>query len=70
MVKMNVDLLRVIQIGLTFSDENGEFTLRLHWFEHAVTALAGNFPADSPSTWQFHFAFRSPNKKIFGTAKR
>ncbi len=23
MVKMNVDLLRVIQIGLTFSDENG-----------------------------------------------
>jgi len=36
---MNVDILRVIQIGITFSDEDG------------------NFPSDSPSTWQFHFAF-------------
>ena len=38
-LKMNVDILRVIQIGITFSDDDG------------------NFPTDSPSTWQFHFSF-------------
>ncbi len=38
-LKMNVDILRVIQIGVTFSDDDG------------------NFPTDSPCTWQFHFSF-------------
>jgi CCR4-NOT transcription complex subunit 7/8 len=36
---MNVDILRVIQIGITFSDDDG------------------NFPVDTPCTWQFHFSF-------------
>ena len=38
-LKVNVDMLRVIQIGITFSDDDG------------------NFPTDTPCTWQFHFSF-------------
>ena len=42
-LKMNVDILRVIQIGVTFSDDDG------------------NFPVDTPCTWQFHFSFSLQN---------
>ena len=38
-LKVNVDMLRVIPIGITFSDDDG------------------NFPTDTPCTWQFHFSF-------------
>jgi CCR4-NOT transcription complex subunit 7/8 len=38
-LKVNVDMLRVIQIGITFSDDDG------------------NFPTETPCTWQFHFSF-------------
>lgn len=52
MVKMNVDLLRVIQIGLTFSDENGNFPVDLPstWQFHFAFSLDSDAYAEDSIT--------------------
>ncbi len=55
-LRCNVDLLKVIQLGITLFNEDGE-TAPAHQTDTSVISSYSSTPIPCPCTWQFNFQF-------------